>query len=299
MPSCSWLALTVMLAGCGPARGLPDYSELLLAGVVPEEEAERVTAYLERAELRLVARVDVGGAIALGFHRERDHHRAIRVITPDGVSLSLESHPDDGVTPSAGPIELDLDRSGHDLDGDHRLDIVVNRTEPHRTCMLVIEVTEDGHLEPLRVDAIDLPPDVCLEALEDLTGDGTMEAIVGTYAPDLALTRWPRAPMPLERDEAGVYRRTPPAVAFLETRTAHIDAALAAARRAEDHPECLTLAIERALLLTAAGQSIERQLTAFDEAIGSTVWPEGMAAELDRTRALLARGVRLAGGRNR
>ena len=287
----------VSLAGCGQARGLPDYSELLRAGVVPEDEAERVIAYLAPAELRLVARVEVGGAIALGFHRARDDHRAIRVVTPDGVSLSLDSH--DGVTPSAGPIELDLDRSGHDLDGDHRLDIVVNRAEPHRTCMLVIEVGEDARLEPLRVDAEDLPPDVCLESLEDLNGDGTIEAVVGVYAPELALSRWPRAPLPLERDEAGVYRRTPPAIAFLETHAASIDAALAVARRADDPRECLTLAIERALLLTAAGQSIERQLAAFDEAVGSTVWPEAMSVDLDRTRAALARGVRPSGARNR
>jgi hypothetical protein len=287
------------LSSCGAPRRLPDYSELLLAGVVPEDEAARVIAYLEPAGLRLAARVEVGGAIALGFHRERDDHWAIRVVTPDGVSLSLDSHAEDGVTPSAGPIAIDVARSGHDLDGDHRLDIVVSRTEPHRTCMLLIEVGSDARIEPLRVDAADLPPDVCLESLEDLTGDGTIEAVVGVYAPELALDRWPRAPLPLERDEAGVYRRTPPAVAFLETRAAFIDAALARARSAEDHVECLTLAVERALLLTAAGQSIERQLAAFDDAVGSIVWPEAMSAELDRMRASLERGVRTSGGRNR
>lgn len=288
-----WLAVT--LTACGAPRRLPDYSELLLAGVEPAEEAERVIAYLGHAELRLVERVEVGGVIALGFHRARDEHRAVRVVTPAGVSLSLDSHAEDGVTASAGPIVLDRARSGRDLDGDGHLDIVVARSEPHRTCMLVIDVHEDGRLAPLRVDAIDLPPDVCLEELEDLTGDGTTEALVGIYAPELARRRAPRAPLPLERDEAGVYRRTPPAVAFLEERTARIDAALARARRAEDHDECLTLSVERALLLTAAGQSVERQLAAFDEAIAATVWPEAMSPELDRARAVLSRGVSIRG----
>ncbi len=290
--------LTLSLLGCGAPRRLPDYSELLQAGVVPEEEAQRVIAYLEPAGLRVVARVEVGGAIALGFHRARDDHRAIRVVTRDGVSLSLDSHAEDGVTPSAGAVELDVDRSGHDLDGDHQLDIVVTRAEPHRTCLLVIDVSEDARLTPLRVDATDLPPGVCLEALEDLTGDGTVEALVGIYAPELAQHRWPRAPLPLERDEAGVYRRTPPAVSFLEGAAAAIDVALARARHAEDPTECLTLAIERALLLTAAGQSVERQLAVFDDAVGSTVWPEAMTAEVERARAAIARGLHPTGASN-
>lgn len=280
-------SITGLLACGGPARTLPDYSELLHAGVVPTDEAERVVAFLGRAEFELSSRAEVGPVIALGFLRARDGHRAVRVVTPEGVALALDSHAEDGVTPSAGAIQIDEASSGTDLDADGHPDILVVREEPLRRCLLVIEVAEDGAVAPLRVDATDLDPSVCLESLRDVDGDGAPEAIVALYR-DVGTARTARAELPLERDEAGLYRRTPPAVAFLSTETSRLDAALVAARNAGDAEECLTLAVERALLFLGAGRNTTAQVQAFDDATASTVWPEGYGERLSEVRRAIA-----------
>ena len=284
------LALASFEAGCGAARELPDYSELLVAGVEPPAEAERVIAFLGHAEFELVERVEAGPVIALGFFRARDEHRAVRVVTRRGVSVVLDSHAEDGITVSAGSIELDAARSGGDLDADGRTDVLVVRREAHRTCLLVLEVDDEGEVTPLTVDARDLDPSVCLESLRDVNGDGVPEALVAVYAHRLARTRLPRAELPLERDEAGIYRRTPPAVSFLTAEGSRIDAALALARRERDPEACLTLAVERALLVFAAGRPLEGQLEAFDGSIASTVWPERFSPILAATRGAIASG---------
>lgn len=285
-----FIALASLEVGCGVARTLPDYDELLVAGVDPPAEAERVIAFLARAEFELVERVEAGPVIALGFRRARDEHRAVRVVTRRGVSVVLDSHAEDGITVSAGAIELDAARSGGDLDADGRTDLLVVRPEAHRTCLLILEVDDEGEVAPLTVDARDLDPSVCLESLRDVNGDGVPEALVALYAHGLARTRLPRAELPLERDEAGIYRRTPPAVSFLEAEVRRIDGALVLARQAEDPEACFTLAVERALLAFAAGRALDAQLEAFDRSIASTVWPERFSPILAETRRAIANG---------
>jgi len=288
------LALAVTLAACGaPVRGLPDYSEYLLAGVEPREEAERVAAHLARAGFEEAARAEVGGVIALAMVRPADRLHAVRIITPRGVTVAIEAAPEptgpDTAAAMRGTLVLDP-RSGSDLDGDGRSDLLVVRSEPARSCWLVLAVTNAREVEPLGVDTSDLDRDLCLEDLRDVNDDGTVEAIVGVRATSLARTRVPRAELPLERDEAGTYRRVPPAVSFLSRETARLDAALAAARAEGDAEACYTLAIERALLLRAAGRSVEAQLSAFDEAVAATVWTEGLGEALDAARLAIASG---------
>lgn len=283
------LTLVALAAACGgPSRGLPDYAEYLQAGVVPTEEAERVIAFLGRSDLVLVDRIEVGPAIALGFARESDGARAVRVVTPTGVSFGLESSPVSVREPYRGDVVIDP-RSGGDLDADGRPDVVVARVEPHRSCLLVIGVAPEGELQVLEVDARDLDGGTCLEALRDVDGDGRMEAIVALYgSPPGAGARSPRAELPLERDEAGVYRRAPPSVAFLATEAARIDGELARARAASAPDEVLVLAVERAFVLFAAGRAMEEQVAAFDDAVSTTVWPEGYRARIETTRAAIA-----------
>jgi hypothetical protein len=288
------LALALTLAACGgPARGLPDYSELLLAGVEPSEEAERVAAHLARAGFEEAARAEVGGVIALLMVRPADGLHAVRIVTPRGVTVALEAAPEatgpDTVAAMRGTLTLDP-RSGEDLDRDGRNDLLVVRSEPGRSCWLLLAVTGAREVEALGVDPSDLDAGLCLEDLRDVNDDGTIEAIVAVRAPSLARTRMPRAELPLERDEAGTYRRVPPAVSFLAGETARLDAALAQARAEGNAEACYTLAIERALLLRAAGRSLEAQLGAFDDAVAETVWPEAFTSALDAARSTIAGG---------
>ncbi len=274
-------------------RGLPDDSEYLVAGVEPREEAERVAAHLARAGFEETARAEVGGVIAVAMVRPTDRLHVLRVITPRGVTVALEAAPEASSAETAAAMRgrLAIDpRSGADLDGDGRVDLLVVRSEPTRSCWLLLAVTEAREVEALGVDTSDLDAGLCLEDLRDVNDDGTIEAIVGVRAPSLARTRIPRAELPLERDEAGTYRRVPPAVAFLSRETARLDAALARARAEGDAEACYTLAVERALVLHAAGRSVEAQLAAFDEAVAATVWPEGLGGALDGARLAIAAG---------
>ncbi len=280
------------LGACTPrASLLPDYSELLAAGVDPAVEADVVIATLSRAGYALDERADGAGFVALGFVRAEAGHRAIRVVTSRGVAFALDSGPlDPGGVP--GDVHVEVSRSGTDVDGEGRADVVVSRREPGRSCLLVLSLTDDGGLDALRVDAAGLEPDACLEAFEDVDGREGAEAIVRVRAPALMRARMPTADVPLERDEAGVYGLRPPPVAHLARVRARLAEDLETARRQLDEEAAYTLAVEAALVARAAGESLALQLAAFDAAIAPVVWSEVMAEAVRAARGYVARGWR-------
>jgi hypothetical protein len=286
------LPVVVLVGACGGHGSmLPDYSELLAAGVEPAEEAARTLGTLERAGFVLDERAEGEGFAALGCVRASDGHRAVRVVTTRGVAFALDSGALDLGGP-AGEVHLDIERSGRDVDGDGRRDVVVARREPSRTCLLVLALSGDGGLDALRVDARGLDPDACLEGFEDVDARPGAEAIVRVRAPELARARIPTADIPLERDEAGVYGLRPPPVAYLAAVRERLAASASAARVRLDQEEAYTLAVEAALVARAAGEVRERELAAFDEAVVSVVWSEAMAEAVRGARAHIARGWR-------
>lgn len=292
------LAVVVAVAGaaclsaCAPRSSLlPDYSELLAAGVEPTEEADAVIAALSRAGYALDERADGEGFVALGFARADEGHRAVRVVTRRGVAFALDSGTLDPGGPP-GDVHVEALPIGTDVDGDGRADVVVSRREARRSCLLVLALTEDGGLDALRVDAAGLEPDACLEAFEDVDGRAGAEAIVRVRAPGLRRARTPTADVPLERDEAGVYGLRPPPVAYLARVRQRLSAALDAARARLDEEEAYTLAVEAALVSRAAGEAPALQLAAFDAAVSTIVWSEAMAEAVRAARAYVVRGWR-------
>lgn len=280
------------IVGCaGRGSLLPDYSEMLAAGVEPHAEAAVVEAHLGEAGYVCDERAERETFVALGFVRASDGHRAVRVVTSRGVAFALDSGAM-AIGAPPGDVHLDAERSGTDVDGDERPDVVITRSEPDRQCWLVLALTEDGGLDALRVDADGLDADACLEGFTDVDGHGTEEAIVRTRSRRLQRTRVPTADVPLERDEAGIYHRRPPPVAFLAAVRARLTAAITEARVQHAEEELYTLAVETALVSRAAGESLATTLAAFDEVVTTVVWSPALAEAVRSAREHIARDWR-------
>jgi hypothetical protein len=181
--------------------------------------------------------------------------------------------------------------SGTDVDGDGTLDVILVREESDRRCMLVVHLGEDGAASPLSLDAEGLAPDACLEALRDVDGNGEPEAIVRVRAYGLARSGVPTVDLPLERDEAGVYRAVNPAARFVADERRERETRLMRARAAPAPEDAYTIAVELALLVHVIGETPERQLEAFDEALTGIVVTEDLVTAVHRARGLIAAGT--------
>ncbi len=277
--------------GCAGARPpVPEPESFLLVGVDPGTEATELEHGLGRDGYGHAVRVEGEGWVALAMTRE-DGASVARLVTRRGVVVALDEGPRP-LSHARGVLGVEASPpSGTDVDGDGTIDVVLVREESDRRCLLVIHLGEDGAASPLSLDADDLAPDACLEGFRDVDGNSDPEAIVRVRAYGLARSGIPTVDLPLERDEAGVFRREGPATRFVADERRERERRLLVARAAPAPEEVYTLAVELALLVQVSGETPERQLEAFDAAMSGVVLTEDLVEAVHRARALIGQGA--------
>lgn len=281
--------LALLAAACGATRVERDPTDYLAVGVDPAAEARTLEEALAGEGYRPSSEGAGEGWQAFAMTRA-DGSSVARLLTRRGVVVALDEAPTP-LAPARGVLRvLPSPPSGSDLDLDGTTDVVLAREERERTCLLVIGVDDDGGARPLVVDTSNLAADLCLEAVEDVDGNHTPEAIVRVRAHALARATIPTADLPLERDATGVYRRVDAAERFVADQRGERQARLARARAMPDAEVAYALAVELALVSFVAGEAPDVQLAAFDAAI------EGVVLDVDLLTAVhFARGEIAAG----
>lgn len=176
------LASGVLFTACHADPRVYDPLEYLSVGVEPVAEAEREERALEEHGFAITHRVDGRSFVALGAMAPRTHASAVRIITSRGIAMGIDTPLID--RPTWRSVVLLERESGHDLDGDGEVEVVVRVDDSLRPapCLVVIRVRERGDAFEVPIDARAFGPRACPEETVDVERDGTFELVVG-YRP--------------------------------------------------------------------------------------------------------------------
>jgi hypothetical protein len=281
-------ALFLLLFACGSPRPIVPPEAYFRVGVDVASEARAVEEALVRAGYTRTQRIVGDEFVALAFVRTADDHRAVRVVTRNGLAVLLDSHESDGVRVRHGDVRL-IEQVAHDIDGDGRPEIVVAR-DGDPTCIAVLRVTDTGAVRAARIESGAVAEGACASSLEDIDGDRRPEALVTLAWPELSIgDRVPSIRAVLVwSDGAWIANGTPEAFAERE-RTARITA-LERARNTRDLSDVHRLAIELAAIANLTGAPRASQLARYDEALAGLVLREEELARVREVRARIAAG---------
>lgn len=279
-----------LLAACGGGTtAAPDPTDYLQVGVDPQEEAQTLARSLETEGFRVTATADGDGWSAFAMTRT-DGASLARVVTRHGVAAAVDE-PTSALTQARGVLALEgSPPTATDVDGDGRVDVVIARIERDRRCWLVLGIDEEGGARPLLFDEADVPAGLCLEAIRDVDGTASPEAIVRVRAHGLARAETPTADLPLIRDAQGVFRRGEAPTRFVADERAARTARVARARALPDAEAVYDAAVELALIAWVAAESPEAQLAAFDEAMTGVVLDVDQMTAVHHARDVIAAG---------
>ncbi len=288
--SCALVAC-VALTGCFRASEPLRVEDWIRVGVDPESEAAAEIATLEGAGYRTVDRIDGDGFVAVGFVREGDGRRAVRVVTRLGVAVALDSHETDGVRVRHGTVRLvDLHAPENDVDRDGHPEVVVARAGDEGECVAVVRIDDEGRVGPVPIGADAVSPGSCASELRDVDGDGALEAIVALRWPDLAIDGEVPSLRVALVPRAGGWPADAMPVAYEAAEREAREAALVVARRERRVSRASRIGVEPAALANLRGAPVAAQVARYDEALsGLVLEPE----ERDRIEAV--RGVIAAG----
>lgn len=258
-------------------------------GVAPAQEAERVRETLEAAGWEIAQRIEAPGHVALAFRR--GEQRAVRVVTSRGVVIALDSYEPDGFHVRHGSVSL-APRDEPDVDGDGRPDVVVARDEDGARCLAVIRIDESGAANLMPDDADALQEGACVARLEDVDGDGRVEAMVELAWPHLAIgPEIARFDAALVVREAG-WRADGMPVVYIEREREARREELGVARERRDVGRAVRLAVEFAAIAHLTGASIAAQVGRYDDALAGLVLSEAERNRVASIRAVIAAGWR-------
>jgi len=284
------IALIAAPAGCGGRRRESPELAYLRVGVSPRAEASALARSLERGGYRLVARYDGERYSALGLLDASLGRTAVRVITRRGTAVALDA-------PGGEVAAVELERApARDVDGDGTEDVIVGARERglDRTCLVVVRVLASGEALALPTEAARVDRDACLEALEDIDGDGRLEGLAVSRWIALARGAPPRIAVPLHPCRRAGY--CAPAVGadrpYWRREAGRRRALLARARQGLDVEASYKLAIELAAIARREDAPTGAQVSAFDDAMRGLVLTPGQARSLACTRAFIAAGWR-------
>ena len=268
------------LSGCGAANALPDDAIYFGVGVDPEAEMHAVTTTMQAHGFTQRTRIAAPNFIAVAF--QSDEATALRIATARGIVFALQA------TTQEGALAIDP-RTGTDLDGDQLADIVITRTETARTCFALAAVDAEGFFQPTRTNATGLDGATCIEALRDVTGDGTVDALVPMQA-ELMLPRAASITVALTLGEGGIFALHPGAIAaYLSDERARRDALVLAAVDVARQEDLLRLACEIAWIerIAMTDGDTSRIAQAFDATLAQLPLNTDVAARAQAARARL------------
>ncbi len=280
----------VLLVACAAVPdGLPA-ERFLRVGVSPQDEAASVRAALEAAGWETTREVESARFLALAFRRGEEG-RAVRVITSRGVVAALDSHEPDGIRARHGRVTL-AEPATRDVDGDGDEELIVLREGGASPCLAVLRFEADGSARAIADEAAPLRAGACVARLEDVDGDGSIEAIVPLDWPELSMAE-PAASIDVAlgaRD--GGWRADAIPVAWAQRARQAREEALAAVRTARDVGRTVNVAVELAALAHLTGASVAAQTERFDAALSGLVLTDAERDRVTEIRAVIAAGWR-------
>lgn len=182
-----------------------------VAGVDPRQSIDEATERLRGVGFAPVRRWDTERFSAAAYRHDAGR-TAVRIATVRGTVLALDGEP--------GAFDYGLG-DVMDFDADGVEDLIVERREPERSCIAIARVDSHGALRFVVTDARGLDPSSCIERLEDVDGDGRLDAVAVHRAGVLGerLGTSPSISEPLCLDARGVLVRRPwPAERGLQER---------------------------------------------------------------------------------
>lgn len=291
MKAGAWMSMWAFLAACGASGPTTDPAlDFLQVGVDPHTEASALEENLRRAGWRIDTRVEGRTFAAMAAAHVERRETAIRVVTRRGIALAMDVPAEQSSQPVA---LLALDGGDHDRDGDGLEEVVLTRRDPvrERRCLAVVQVLEEGFVAPVPADLQRFGADVCVEDMDDVTGDGRPEALVPVRLEGFARGTVPAITVPLVwRD--GRHRFVPGAMAdWWRRERVRRERALSEARSARDVEAAYALAVELAALVEAGGGTARERVLEFDDALRGLVLTEGQARAIGAARERIAAGA--------
>jgi len=285
------IQLLVFFLGCGASSPNPlaATATLLRLGLDPEREADALEESLVAAGLRRRLRIDGRTHSSLWMVRPGTSEAVVRVVTRAGIALGVDAPEQTG-----GRAVGLLDLHG-DVDGDGHEEIGVFADDParDRRCIAVLRVDAQGRVHEVRLDTRSLQGDACIEAFEDIDGDGRVEALVVARYPELSVGTPPRVAVPF-RTRGWRPLRDGPARAFARAQRLRREVGLRAAREQADAHAAYRLGVELAGLARLAGEGSEAQVAALRSAVAGLELTAGLAAAVEEAAAFIRRGWRAA-----
>lgn len=293
LTSCVVVAAHVL--GCGGPRAPVAYPvDAIRVGVDPRAEADAVAQGLASAGFSVTDRVDLPRVTVLGLERASPAATAVRVVTSRGVAWFADGAPD-GELVAVTLLAHAPGAHAPDLDGDGEPEVVVlgRAAGDSRACAVMLRVTRDGAVTPIRVDTSALGPGVCVEDVDDVDGDGRAEAIAVARFPDAARGEPPTVAFPLALGGDGVAHvcRCPAYWADVRQR---LDAELASAHAAADADAACRVAVELAAVAGRADDTAAA-VAAFDGAVTGLALDAEQTELVARARELVSAGLRSRG----
>ncbi len=269
-PYRTYAALLLLIAcGSSPSGTFEDPLSYLSFERDRGEEARSIHA---RFEARGLTAMTLAGET---FHvvAARGETSAVRVITSRGIAFALDAPSDRHTAEAVTLLSLDGGR-GHDVDLDGHEEVALALSDDERRCLLFVRVLADGATQAVPLDLADRHAEPCVLALEDVTGDARVEAIVALRFPGFAIPTEVVAPFSL----GATWR--------LQTRAPRFFTLEREKRvRARDAEQALRHAIELALIAQLEGAPFDEQLAAFNARV------QASAHSLDPGQVREARAV--------
>lgn len=282
----------LLCVACGGSPAAPDIMDYMRVGVTPRDEAEAVSASMDKDGWTLVTRVDGERVVALAFRMPGDARAAVRVITRRGVAIAMDA-------PSeawSGDVFLDtsLGTTATDLDGDGNEEVVLGTGDVAllRRCMEVFHVVADGSVVPMSVPSPAPFRDACVVRFTNVTGDQRPEVVTVVRDDAVSFDTVASVEMPLV-SAGGHWRRPPEEVMtrFCEpeqrAREAEIASLLGGKAVLKSVPQILRLGYELAMLSRLRGDSAEAARDVFLRATAGAGFPQESGAQ----RAEIAQAI--------
>ena len=286
-------ASTLLLAACSahdPSAHLRKELVFLQTGVRLEDEERQVRRVLGQRSLRVVARLEGPGFIALGAASRDGVHSAVRVISTRGVQIAEDAATDDLFLP--GRVAL-LEHFGGAYGGDYVF--VASARMPYARdagCVSLYRIMPDGSALTAVLDVSELGTGACVS---NLAPAGGTKLRVGIAWPALYALKTPQMDAEMAFVEPLIGQ--PPAaipVAKIEG-----DAAWLAAERERLSVMRLSRApfserhgagVARAAVARLAGQSTDAQIAAYRNAVHRVLPGSTESDMVVETVAYMARG---------
>ena len=281
-------ALVCLACGSQGPGALEGTEELLRVGVDPSAEADAIEARLYDGGYRRRVRLDGETHSSLAMEHLETGETAVRIVTKAGLALAVEA-PADTNRSAVGILDL----GALDLDGDGAEEVAVFAIDPARArrCIAIVRIDERWRAREVPLDTADLGGEPCIEAMDDVDGDGRPEAIVVVRYPELSMGTPPQVALPYA---APRWTPLPPgaARAFAREQSALRRETLATARQESDVREAYRIGVELAAIARFAGESADAQVHALRSSVEGLTLSSTVELALERVGAFIRRGWR-------